>query len=127
MDGEEEKEAKWEIALRHRTIDFLVVKRHAFEYMKQKAPEWVVSYTIAMFASCLNAANHISSLTDYSDKENYQKEIVIALDYYSEVGISDIMKDPYTKTRRKLIAILCKTSFPLACFIKKNLLKVSDR
>ncbi len=115
------------VAFRKRTIDYVVVKRHAVEYIKEHAPEWIVPYTIGMFTFCLDAANRLPELSDYSVKKNYKSELKKALSYFSEISISDIMKDPYTEKRRKYIAVAGKISFPFACLLKKNLVKVINR
>lgn len=115
-----------EVAIRYRMLDYLVVKRFTVEVINESAPEWTVPYTVAMFASCLNASGRLPQLSDSFEREKYQEEINKALSYFSQISISDILKDPYSKRRRKLIAVIGKISFPLACFLKKNLLKIVD-
>lgn len=115
------------VAFRKRTIDYVVVKRHTVEYIKEHAPEWIVPYTVGMFTFCLDAVNRLPELSDHSVKQNYKSELKKALSYFSEISISDIIKDLYTEKRRKYIAVAGKVSFPLACFLKKNLVKVINR
>lgn len=115
------------VAFRKRTIDYVVVKRHTVEYIKEHAPEWIVPYTVGMFTFCLDAANRLPEISDRSVKQSYKSELKKALSYFSEISISDIIKDPYTEKRRKYIAVAGKVSFPLACFLKKNLVKAINR
>lgn len=114
-------------AFRYRILDYLVVKRYTVEYLKEHAPEWIVPYTISLFTFCIDAANRIPLLTNTSDMEHYRSEVNSALKCFSQISIMDILRDPYTKSRRKLLATIGKASFPLACFIKKHLLKIVNR
>ncbi len=112
------------LAFRYRMLDYLYVKCCTIELLKKRAPEWIVPYTLALYTHCIDAANRIPQLSDSSDKERYRVEIKKALSYFREISIVDILRNPYSSNLRKLLAVTGKISIPLACFIKKNLLKV---
>ncbi len=116
-----------EVGIRRRLLDYLEAKRLTVETIKESAPEWTVPYTVAMFASCLNAAGRLPQLSDPFERKKYQEEINKALNYFSQISILDILMDPYSKRRRKLITVIGKISFPLACSLKKKFLKIVDR
>ena len=108
------------VAFRKRTIDYVVVKRHALECVIEKASHWAVPYAASMFSSCLDAAIRKPSLSDPEERKRYDSEIRKALSLFAKISIFDILGDPYTKKRRKALAVIGKISFPLACFIKKT-------
>ena len=115
------------LANRYRILDYLDVRRVTVEYMKENAPEWLVLYACDMFKYCLDTANRISLLTDPAEKERYRTELNRALDTFAGITISDIIKDPHLRLRRKITTLSGRISFPFTCFIKKNILIIVDR
>lgn len=107
-----------------RILDHLYVRCSLMDYLIEHSEKWVVPSAIELFTFCIDAANRIPLLEGSDQKEQYRLEIHHALEYFSRLSIKDILDDPYTKKKRKMLAIIGKISFPLSCVIKRNLLKI---
>ena len=107
--------------------DWLYVKGCAIDYIQEHDPIWATAYASVLLSHCVNAENQIYNYPDSEEKDYYRKEISYALRRFKKLSIVDIIKCPCIKNRRKLLAITGKISFPLACYFKRNALKVINR
>ena len=103
-------------------LDGLYVGARLLDWLQENSVEWYTLFVLCQYSSCVNLYNGLSSAGD-EDRKTAEKEIRSMLDHLSRVSILDILCESNVKSSRKLTAIIGKISFPLACRIKKILLK----
>lgn len=115
------------IARNEKMIDHLYIRLQLLDYLKKHAPKWVVPFTVELFSICIQITNKINMIKDNNQKDNCREAINLALSWFSEISVRDILRDPYTQKPRKTIALVGKISYPLSCILKRNLLKIVNR
>ncbi len=115
------------LAHRFRMLNYVQVRSCVVDYLKRKAPEWVVPYTVFLFRTCVEAEHRRRELTDPAEKAVYDAEISRARKRFSDISVRQILADPYTRRARKVLALIGKVSFPLACFTKRTMHRIANR
>ena len=120
------------LAHRYRMLNYVQVRCCVVDYLERNAPEWLVPYTVFLFWTCIEAEDRKRKLENPNERKAYDLEINRALEYFSNISMSQIIADPYTGRTGKALAVIGKISFrlayyanPLIRYMKRSVRKIA--